>query len=114
MMAELVLQQAQFSLDVCTLIGFATSRGFLVTLGRAYSTPYEQAEYVRLGLSKTMDSAHLSRLAIDLNFFMSGQLASRSEMASIGAHWESLSSYNRWGGNFKNFYDAGHFQRNKQ
>nr|WP_223154740.1 hypothetical protein [Campylobacter concisus] len=30
----------------------------------------------------------------------------------MGNYWESLNTLNRWGGNFKNFIDVPHFERN--
>lgn len=111
-MAGLVMQQAQFLIDACDLVKLATSRGLLVTAGELYRTAYQQAEYLRLGLSQTLDSRHGDRLAIDINVFQGGALASRDVLARLGADWCSMSPANRWGGNFTK-YDGNHFERVK-
>ena len=69
-----VAEQAAFLLDVCKLVQFATERGFTVTGGELYRTAEQQQIYVKTGRSKTMNSRHLERLAVDLNFFKGGQL----------------------------------------
>lgn len=105
-------EQAAFLLDVCKLVPFATDLGFVVTGGELMRTPYQQEEYVRRGLSRTLDSYHLQKLAIDLNFLKYGLLVhTRQELLPVGKYWESLSPQNYWGGNFKGFPDLGHFER---
>jgi D-alanyl-D-alanine carboxypeptidase len=109
---SLVKTQSEFALDVARLITYATSEGFMVTGGELYRTKAQQEIYVKAGLSKTMDSQHIKRLAIDINLLDShGGLCAASQYAPIGAYWQSLNSANRWGGNFKNFADANHFER---
>jgi len=106
-------EQAAFLLDVCKLIPYATSLGFKVTGGELQRTVEQQTLYVKQGKSKTMDSKHLKKVAIDLNFIKDGKLVyNRQELAPIGAYWESLHPLNRWGGNFKSFVDMPHFERN--
>jgi hypothetical protein len=105
--------QAEFLLDVCKLIAFATKQGWMVTGGELYRTPEQQEIYVKTGRSKTMASKHLKRCAIDLNFFKEGKLSwDKSALAPLGQYWESLSPLNRWGGNFKSLVDVPHFERN--
>lgn len=105
-------EQAAFLLDVCKLVPFATNLGFKVTGGELQRTQVQQEIYVKTGKSKTMNSNHLKKLAIDLNFIKNGQLIyDKEELAPIGAYWESLNSKNRWGGNFKTFVDMPHFER---
>ena len=64
-------EQAAFLLDACKLIQYATEQGFVVTGGELARTPEQQAIYFKTGRSKTMNSIHLKRCAIDLNFFNS-------------------------------------------
>jgi hypothetical protein len=111
---SLVDEQAAFLLDVCELIKYATlSKGFTVTGGELARTPEQQAIYVKTGRSKTLQSIHLKRCAIDLNFFKDGKIIWDKEMlAPIGAYWEGLNPKNRWGGNFKSLLDVPHFERN--
>lgn len=108
----LVQQQAAFLLDVCKLIQHATDSGFTVTGGELARTTEQQTIYVKTGRSKTMNSNHLRRLAIDLIFFKDGQVMwDKATLAPLGAFWESLDPCNRWGGNFKTLVDCPHFER---
>lgn len=111
---KLVEHQAAFLMDLVKLLEVATASGFLVTGGELYRTAEQQEIYVREGKSRTRDSNHLRRLAIDLHFFKGGKLvSSRDELRPVGEFWESLyPGVNRWGGNFKNFVDTPHFERN--
>ena len=110
---SLVQTQAEFLLDATKLIQFATAAGFVVTGGELWRTPEQQKVYVQTGRSKTMESKHLKRLAIDLNFFRDGQLCyDIKTLRPVGEYWESLNPKNRWGGNFSSFKDVPHFERN--
>jgi hypothetical protein len=110
---SMVQEQAAFLLDVTELIRHATDAGFVVTGGELARTPEQQAIYFKTGRSKTMNSIHLKRCAIDLMFFKDGKIIWDKEILTpIGKHWESLHPKNRWGGNFKNLVDCPHFERN--
>lgn len=110
---SMVTEQAEFLLDACKLVQFATSQGWVVTGGELFRTAEQQTIYVRTGRSKTMNSNHLKRCAIDLNFFKDGKLVwDKTQLAPLGAFWESLNPKNRWGGNFKSLVDVPHFERN--
>ena len=112
---SLVPAQAEFLLDACKLIQFATEQGWTVTGGELARTLDQQAIYVKTGRSMTMKSNHLIRCAIDLNFIKDGKLAwSKDQLAPLGKYWESLNSKNRWGGNFTKLVDLPHFERNEQ
>lgn len=106
---SIVNEQASFLLDVCKLIQFATDRGYVVTGGELYRTTEQQQIYVKTGRSKTMNSRHLQRLAVDLNFFKDGVLT--YETTEIGRYWESLSPKNSAGMFWSSFKDAPHFER---
>jgi len=110
----LVTEQALFLLDVCKLIEFATSKGYTVTGGELFRTPEQQKIYVDTGKSKTMDSNHMRRLAIDLNIFEGGVLCGFERIKPLGDYWQSLGELNRWGGYFKGLVDTPHFERNIQ
>jgi hypothetical protein len=106
-------EQAAFLLDACKIIQYATEQGFVVTGGELFRTAEQQAIYVQTGRSKTLNSNHLKRLAIDLNFFKDGQIIwDKGILAPLGAYWETLHPKNRWGGNFKSLVDCPHFERN--
>jgi len=109
---NLVIEQAAFLLDVCKLIQRATELGFTVTGGELARTIEQQEIYVKSGRSKTMNSIHLKRCAIDLNFFKDGKLTyDTAVLKPIGDYWTSLHPKNQWGGNWKSFKDVPHFQR---
>ncbi|MGQ0620185.1 MAG: M15 family metallopeptidase [Panacagrimonas sp.] len=110
-------EQALFMQHVGELIRKAPDFGLSVTGGELYRTAEQQQIYVRDGRSKTLNSQHLKRLAIDLNFFRQaadGSLElvySGDEIRHLGAFWESLDPANRWGGNWTSFKDVPHFER---
>jgi hypothetical protein len=109
---SLVSEQAAFLLDVCKLVQKATELGFVVTGGELARTTEQQEIYVKTGRSKTMNSIHLKRCAIDLNFFKGGKLTyDRGVLQPLGDYWESLDPKNQWGGNWRTFKDVPHFQR---
>ena len=107
-----VSEQAEFLLDVGRLVQRATELGFQVTAGELYRAPEQQEIYVKTGRSKTMQSLHLQRRAVDLNFFKDGKLVyDKSAIAPLGAYWESLHPLNSWGGNGVKVLDLPHFSR---
>ena len=86
-------------------------------MGEGYRTQYQQDEYFRTGYTRVRYSKHQDRLAQDVNFFVDGvsmwdmpEETSRKLLQRAGDYWETLREGNRWGGNFKGFYDAGHFE----
>ncbi len=114
--------QWEFLQDLAKLITFIESKGWKATGGELYRTPEQQEIYVKTGRSKTYNSYHLKRLAIDLNFFKpiydeNGKLIKYQltwdyeDIKPFGEYWESLNPLNRWGGNFKTFKDIPHFER---
>jgi predicted chitinase len=111
-------EQIVFLQHVAELIRKAPDYGLLVTAGELYRTSEQQALHVQYGRSKTMNSQHLKRLAVDLNFFQqlpdgSLQLTYDGDnVRLLGAFWESLDpAANRWGGNWSSFKDTPHFER---
>lgn len=107
-----VAEQAAFLLDVTRLINKATEMGFVVTAGELYRTPEQQEIYVKTGRSRTMNSLHIQRRAVDLNFFLNGKLIyDKNTLAPLGAYWESLHPLNSWGGNGVKLVDTPHFSR---
>lgn len=109
---SLVAEQAAFLRDVTKLLNKADELGFVVTGGELYRTPEQQEIYVKTGRSKTMNSIHLKRCAIDLNFFVNGKLTyDKNAIKPLGDYWETLNPKNRWGGNWTRFVDVPHFER---
>lgn len=114
----LVTEQHLFLLDVAKLIVEAERLSFIVTGGELYRTADQQAIYIKTGRSKTMNSKHLQRLAIDLNFFINDPTGSLQltydiqKLKPLGDFWEQLSpGKNSWGGNWNSFKDVPHFER---
>lgn len=112
----MVNEQSVFLLDVTKLIQYATEQGFTVTCGEAFRPPEMQEIYVKTGRSKTMNSRHIKRCAIDLNFFVkSGDALQLTydipTLKKVGDYWESLNPQNSWGGNWNSFKDVPHFER---
>ena len=109
---SVVAEQAAFLLDVAKLINKATELGLTVTGGELFRTAEQQQIYVKTGRSKTMNSTHLKRCAIDLNFFRDGKLVyDVPTLKPVGDYWESLHPKNQWGGKWR-FVDLPHFERN--
>jgi len=118
---KLIAEQNAFLLDISKLINYINLKdnGIFITGGELWRTPEMQKIYIEQGKSKTTNSMHLKRLAIDLNFFRLIKKANsfeyvpvitKEELKIYGDFWEGLNPQNRWGGNF-NFYDGGHFER---
>lgn len=106
-------EQTAFLLDAAKLILFATEQGFELTGGELSRTHEQQKIYFHMGKTKTLDSRHLRRLAIDLMFFKDDKLIfDKKVLQPIGDYWEGLHFKNRWGGNFTSFTDTPHFERN--
>ena len=111
--------QEIFAGHVAMLIGKAIESGFGVRLGECMRTPEQQKLYYASGASKTMNSQHLKKLAIDLNLIKEGRLATAAEIRPLGKWWEALDPLNRWGGSWRgaveagqsSFVDSPHFER---
>lgn len=104
-------RQRQFTRHVGLLIGYAYGQGYELTVGDAFRTEEQQRAYVKAGKSKTMNSKHILRLAIDLNLFKNGVYLTKSEdYEPLGKFWESLSPNNVWGGRWVSISDGNHFE----
>lgn len=113
---SLITEQAEFLKDVARLIEFAFSEKFVVTGGELWRPTEMQEIYIKTGRSKTMNSNHLKRCAIDLNFFIeeNGRLNLTYDIPKLkplGDYWEKLNPRNSWGGNWSSFKDVPHFER---
>ena len=116
-LVPIVPRQWEFLQDVAKLIIKAKELGLIVTGGELYRPLEMQRFYIMTGKSMTMDSKHLSRMAIDFNFFITNSSGkseltwSKTDIQPLGLYWESLNILNRWGGNWKTLQDVGHFER---
>jgi hypothetical protein len=107
--------QRSFVLDLAELIQYAYRNNMEFTLGEAYRTEDQQAIYVRQRLSRTMDSYHRKRLAVDLNLFIGNEYQkSAAPYRPLGDFWKSLNTLNHWGGDFAGLGDGNHFERRPQ
>lgn len=112
-------KQSVFTFNIHKLIQYAYRRGYVLTFGEVYRTQEQQRLYFNTGRSKTMNSRHLQRLAVDFNVFKNGALLSRPiDFKPLGDYWESLHTDNRWGGDWdrddnldeETFRDPYHFE----
>ena len=113
---SLLEEQAAFLKDVRKLLDHADEQKLIATAGELERKPEMQAIYVQTGASKTMDSMHLRRCAIDLNFFLQqdGQLKllqTVEDLEPLGQFWERLDPRNRWGGHRNGARNTLHFER---
>lgn len=116
----LVKEQSAFIQDVSLLIQEAQRLGIELTAGEMYRTQEQQDIYLKTGKTKTNNSMHLKRLAVDFNFFINGELVYNHPLITeLGKFWESLNEINRWGGSWRglvesgqsSFVDSPHFER---
>lgn len=126
-------EQFKFTKHIGFLINFAndSANGFALTFGEAWRSEETQAAHVKAGRSKTMNSQHLKRLAVDFNIFYKGKLlfigTNKDEFKEhlqiakpLGEYWMSLDSKNVWGADWnrnfnlmdETFADPYHFERN--
>jgi len=107
-MSKLVDSQHDTLQKMVLVIEFATALGYQVTMGEAERTA-EMAEIYASRGTGILKSKHRSRLAMDLNFYKSGQLVSdKISLESIGLYAESIGLI--WGGRFKKYDDSRHFE----
>lgn len=119
--------QGRFALDISRFIKFAFDNDFILTFGEAYRTKEQQEIHFKAGRSKTMNSKHMDRLAVDFNIFKGGRMlfGDKQKMKEdleaakpLGFYWMELSPNNTWGADFnknfdvldESFSDPYHFQ----
>lgn len=112
-------EQSIFAFNVAALLSAFQIREYQISFGEAYRTPEQEAIDISKGISKTSNSMHLKRLAIDLNIFKNGvQVTDAKELIEFGNYWRSLNTLNRWGGDWnkngiatdEKFSDPSHFE----
>lgn len=102
-------KQRYFTLMVADLIHWANDNGMGLTFGEVYRTKEQQEIYLKTGKSKTVNSKHLERLAVDFNVFIHDEYRTdKASYESLGEYWKSLDSNNKWGGDWG--WDANHFE----
>ncbi|MBI5599213.1 MAG: M15 family metallopeptidase [Deltaproteobacteria bacterium] len=104
-------KQRKFTVMVGELIRCASQMEYGLTFSWAYRDEEAQKRMVATGLSKTMQSKHLERLAVDFNLFIGGVYQTKKEAYEpLGVYWKSLDPQNRWGGDFQSLGDGNHFE----
>lgn len=112
-------KQSVFTFNISRLIAWAFANGFTLTFGEVYRTVEQQKIYFDTGRSKTMDSRHIQRLAVDFNIFKDGKLINDPLIIQpIGEYWITLNTGNVWGGDWnrnhsvldETFKDPYHFE----
>lgn len=121
-------KQSIFALNISKLIVWAYQNGYEITLGEAKRTRSQQYLYFygytiqRISgflklvksrrLSKTMNSFHLKKLALDINVFIDGKYRTDKEaFKPLAEYWRSLHPDNVSGYDWD--YDMNHFQMGK-
>jgi peptidoglycan L-alanyl-D-glutamate endopeptidase CwlK len=105
-------KQAVFLNNMAILIIWGNSQeGWYLTGGELQRSEEQQKIYFESGASKTMDSKHIYRLAMDLNLFINGEYQTdREAYKPLADFWKSLHKDNvagyDWG------WDANHFEMN--
>ena len=110
-MGSLSTRQIKFTNNIALLIEYCRVNEISLTFGDAYRPQVLQEIYFKEKKTKTLNSKHGMRLAVDFNFFINGKLIyDKDKLQHVGDYWESLDSINKWGGNFSSFIDTPHFQ----
>jgi hypothetical protein len=106
----LLEKQHIFSINVAKLIIQSKETfGIDISMGEAWRTIEQQQIYFKSGKSKTLNSRHLKRLAIDLNIFKDGKwLTDKEDYKPLALIWKNLHPLNDcgyfWG------WDIAHFE----
>lgn len=112
-------KQEVFLENVAKLILWAFKNGYRIRGGELLRTKEQQEIYVKTGRSKTMNSRHIDKLAIDLNLIKNGTLSNNPEdYKPLGEYWMALHPDNVWGGDWnrnhqhtdEKFSDPYHFE----
>src|SRR5574344_2177216 len=99
--STLLRDQMLFSRYVVSLITYAHSVGYEVTLKECLRTKEQQFIYFKEKKTRRMDSLHLKSLAIDLCFFKDGLwLTTYDQLKELGKYWQGLDADCRWGGDW--------------
>jgi hypothetical protein len=109
-MKNLSEHQIKFTHDICLLVMELKHRNIEVVFEEFKRTPEQQELYFKQGLSKTLLSAHINKLAGDLSLFKDGKYTQEKEIYKIASEiWLELDEHNisgfTWG------WDYNHFER---
>lgn len=127
MLTRLQKKQVQYLEDEARLIMFISISSYSAIGGERQRYPWVQQKKFDDGhsLAKPGESQHEVCMATDLEFFdedgnwlevpgktdIQAVAIHKGKLQKFGDYWESIDPKNKWGGNFKNLYDPGHFER---
>lgn len=112
-MMALALGKAQelFVVLSVTFIQFILDQGYQLRYGETFRPQEMQDIYYQRGSTKTKNSQHTKKLAIDLSLFKDGvYLTAPSHYTTLGVYWEGLDPHCYWGGRIPKLVDANHFE----
>ena len=107
-------KQSEFAYDICSAVTYANDvLGYKVTFGEASRTMYQQRHYVATGRSKTYNSNHLKRRALDIQIYdRDGRYFNGgAPYKEVADYFVSLRDGNVWGGSWRTFKDTPHYER---
>lgn len=108
-------QQAIFTKNVVCLIYYLIDvLGWKVVIGEVWRREVTQKWLFKKGWTKTLNSDHRYKLAVDLfvwieGIFLNNAKENKEVMKSAGDYWKTLNKQNYWGGDYKTFCDINHF-----
>ncbi len=112
-------QQAIFTKNVVCLIYYLIDAlGWKVVIGEVWRREVTQKWLFKKGWTKTLNSDHRHKLAVDLfvwieGIFLDNAKENKEVMKSAGDYWKELHPKNYWGGDYKKFVDINHFGMNR-
>lgn len=110
--------QHRFSRDMTKLLTYAFKLGIEVSIGEVYRDPEWQKVMVQRGKSRTLNSRHTLKLAVDLFLFRELDKShpglefdqAFATYEKLGTYWESLGPGHVWGGRWPTLRDSVHFE----
>jgi len=107
-----ILEKQQYFAELTIqLFEYILKQKYKFTYGEAYRPQEMQDLYWKQGKTRTRNSQHGKRLAIDVNLFMDGVYLNKTEdYAFLGTYWQSLDPLCVWGGSWRQFKDGNHFE----
>lgn len=111
--------RCRFSFDLARLVMFGAPDGYDIAVGEVGRTRYQQAQYVRNGKSRTMNSDHLEARAVDLVLYKIQPDGSRRPVWApehyqhLADYWVSLDPRHNYWGYAEWGFDTPHFGRRK-
>jgi len=102
-------KQAEFLVMISKLVSFCAISGKRVFINELYRSKERQAELYGIGRSKTINSKHLTGLAVDLILLdeKGKPIWTFDDYIPLGEYWEKLGGI--WGGRWK-LKDGVHFE----